>query len=268
MPETVNLGFAIGLPPKKAIEYFQAKGYTFSWDWHDTWQEAHAKAFTVAKVMRMDILQDIHDAVDKAISNGQTFAQFRDGLEPLLKAKGWWGKQMLGDGTGGAASVQLGSPRRLLTIYRTNLQTAYMAGRYKQQMEDVDNRPFWQYVAIMDDRTRPAHAALNGKIFQYDDPFWNNFYPPNGWNCRCRVRALSAKNVERRGLNIEDSSGRITDEARPLSQSSEIYKKVSVYKDPRTHERIATDVGWDYNPGKAAWYPDLDGYDYDVAKSG
>lgn len=264
---TPDLSYAFGLPPERAIEYLKSKGYTFSWDWQDTWQEAHAKAFTVAKAMRMDVLQDIRDMVQKSLDEGITFQQFRKELEPKLRAKGWWGRQMVGDGAGGAQEVQLGSPYRLETIYRTNLQTAYNAGRYKEDMENVDNRPFWQYVAVMDSRTRPSHAALNGKVFRYDDPFWDTHYPPLGFNCRCRVTALSDTNLNDRGLAVESSAGRITMREELVNKKTGELQPVAVYRDPLTGEKIATDAGWGYNSGKAAWFPELDRYDYAVAKT-
>jgi SPP1 gp7 family putative phage head morphogenesis protein len=274
---TPDLFYAIGLPPEKAIEFFKSKGYTFSWDWHDTWQEAHAKAFTVAKVMRMDILQDIRDMVQKSLDEGITFQQFRKELEPKLKAKGWWGRRMIMDehppispldkgGIKGGYEVQLGSPHRLKTIYQTNLQTAYNAGRWKEQMENVDNRPYLQYVAVMDSRTRPHHKILNGKVFRADDPFWDTHYPPLGFNCRCRVRALSDKNLKDRGLIVENSKGKLSEQEVLVSKKTGELRPVTVYRDPLTGEKIAPDVGFNYNPGKAAWQPDLDRYDYDVAK--
>lgn len=96
-------------------------------------QDAHAKAFAVAKVARLDILQDIRNAVDRALADGTTF-DIRDNLTPLLKAKGWWGRDPV-------TGAQMGSPHRLETIYRTNLQTAYMAGRHKDFRENADDRP-------------------------------------------------------------------------------------------------------------------------------
>ncbi|MCG6553950.1 MAG: hypothetical protein L7F77_16635, partial [Candidatus Magnetominusculus sp. LBB02] len=139
-PDNIDLSYAIGLTPKEAVAYFEQKGYKITWDWNEALREAHTRAFTVAKVLRMDVLQDIHDMVEKAISDGMTLKGFQDELEPLLKAKGWWGTQQIGT-EDGIKTVQLGSPRRLEIIYRTNLQTAYMAGRYKGMMTDVDNRP-------------------------------------------------------------------------------------------------------------------------------
>ena len=54
----VDLSYAFKLEPADAIAYFRQKGYAFSWRWQDVWQEAHAKAFTVAKAMKIDILHD------------------------------------------------------------------------------------------------------------------------------------------------------------------------------------------------------------------
>jgi SPP1 gp7 family putative phage head morphogenesis protein len=177
----IDLLYAIGLPPEEAIKYFQSKGYAFSWDWYDVWQEAHALAFTVAKAMRMDVLQTIRDEMQKVFDEGITLDQFRKDLEPRLKALGWWGKTMVADETG-AASVQLGSPWRLATIYNTNFQTGYSAGRWKTFMDNSADRPYGMYVAVLDSVTRPAHRALHGKVFPLDDPFWTYFGPPNGWN--------------------------------------------------------------------------------------
>jgi SPP1 gp7 family putative phage head morphogenesis protein len=250
MPD-VDLGFAIGLQPEKAIDYFRAKGYAFSWRWEEVWQEAHAKAFTVAKAMKLDLLQDIRGACEKTLTKGNTLGEFRKELEPALKAKGWWGKALDENGK----VVQLGSPHRLATIYRTNAQTAFMAGRYREQKEDAGSRPYWQYVAVMDRRTRPGHAALNGKAFRHDDPFWETHYPPLGWNCRCRVRALSQKNIKDRGLEAQSAEGNLTWEDRLISKSTGEMRPVSVFTDPKSGVRVATDPGWSYNPGKAWMEP-------------
>jgi len=261
MPDgQIDLAYALGLDPEKAIEYFKQKGYATTWDWYDLWQESHAKAFTVAKAMRMDILQDIRGMVQKALDEGITYQQFRKELEPRLKAKGWWGRVMVGDEQG-AQSIQLGSPWRLQTIYRTNTQTAYMAGRYRTMMENADNRPYWQYVAVLDSRTRPAHRALDGRVFRYDDPFWDTHYPPLGFNCRCRVRALSKADVQDRDLPVEDSEGKLVEMQTLVSKKTGELVPVTGYKtrDPITGRPIivAPDPGWNYNPGKARYQLDL-----------
>ena len=123
-----------------------------------------------------------------------------------------------------------------------------MAGRYKTQLGNVDDRPYWQYVAVMDRRTRPEHAELNERTFRYDDPFWNSFYPPNGWRCRCRVRALASDDLN--GIEADDSKGQLSEKMQLVSKKTGAMKPVTVYTDPLTNHKIAPDVGWSYNPGK------------------
>ena len=249
----VDLSAVFGLPPEKAIEYFQGKGYTLTWGWQDMWQEAHAKAFTVAKVMRTDILNDIRGALDEALNNGITLRDFEKKLTPVLQAKGWWGKtEHVNTLTGEISTAQLGSPRRLKTIYQTNLQTAYMAGRYKGMMENVGSHPYWQYVAVIDRRTRPMHRAMNGSIFRADDAFWDSHYPPNGLNCRCRVSAVSAYEVKRDGLQVQSSEGRMIDQEILMKDGSTTQVKALRIKVDGRDQLFAPDAGWSYNPGKAA----------------
>ncbi|MBF0461675.1 MAG: minor capsid protein [Magnetococcales bacterium] len=82
----------------------------------------------------------------------------------------------------------------------------YGLRQYKGLMQHPEGHPYWRYHAIMDSRTRPAHAALHGKIFRYDDPIWNFIFPPNGINCRCSITSLSDYNVKKEGLTVSDST--------------------------------------------------------------
>ena len=61
-----------------------------------------------------------------------------------------------------------------------------MAARWEGFMQDGD-RYNLQYRTQKDDKVRPEHAALDGVTLPPSDPFWEEFYPPNGWNCRCTV---------------------------------------------------------------------------------
>lgn len=265
MPEAVDLGFALRLAPRDAIAYFEAKGYAISWNWWNTYQEANATGFTVAKVVRSDVLESIRQGMQRALADGKTGRWFAQNLEPYLKLAGWWGKQIVVAPDGGAEVVQLGSPRRLDTIYRTNIQTAYNVGRYKKQMEMSDARPYWQYTAVMDTRTRPTHAALHGKTFPFDDPIWQTIYPPNGFNCRCRVRALSEADLDRYGLEVDSSAGHLTEEIADAGvdkRTGEIIRKpVTVWRgmDRLGNDAVfRTDAGWNYNPGAASYGRDAE----------
>jgi len=248
--QAVDLSYAIGLPPEKAIEYFSSKGYKTTYDWQSLWQDSQTKAFTVAGVARMDILQDIKGMIDKAMAEGMPLQEFKDSLIPRLQAKGW------------LSNSPEKMPYRLENMYRTNIQTAFMAGRYREMMENVKDRPYWQYVAVMDSRTRPAHSALNGKVFRYDDPFWKVHYPPNGFQCRCRVRSLSEQDVEARKLTVESGKDNMVWEER-LTVGG-YTKPTAAYVDPVTGKKLFTDPGWSYNPGEKFWKPYLRKYNKDI----
>ncbi|ECZ4468378.1 minor capsid protein [Salmonella enterica] len=251
----IDLGYAATLAPKETVAYFRAKGQHIGWNWYDTAVDVHARSFTVAKAARVDVLTTIQTEVERAISQGVSRQEFIDTLSPRLKKLGWWGKQVIVDSAGNAETVQLGSPRRLALIYNVNTRVAYNVGRYAHLMNSTDTHPFWQYVAVMDSRTRPSHAALNGLVFRYDDPFWKTHYPPNGWNCRCRVRALSQERMNALGLQATQGDKYLTT------------KKVQAAVDKATGEMIEMDVttfadgarvmtpdaGWSYNPGSAAF---------------
>lgn len=258
MAQAVDLAYAARLPPKEAVAYFRAKGHNITWNWYEQLTEAHARAFTVAKAVRLDVLNTIRDEVDRAVHDGITRQEFTRTLAPRLQKLGWWGKQIVVDTQGNAKEIELGSPRRLATIYNVNMRTAYNSGRYAQMMNNAEAYPFWQYVAVMDGRTRPAHAALNGMVFRYDDPFWQTHYPPNGWNCRCRVRALSAERMKALGLKVSYGASFVhthevdagIDEA-----TGEIFRTDSTTFD-NGRVKMTPDVGWSYNPGSAAFGTD------------
>lgn len=259
-----DLSYAIGLPPEKAIEYFVSKGLELTGDWRDLWQEQHNRAFTVARLARLDALKDLRDALDDALAGGTTEYQFIRDLTPVLQQKGWWGKaidpetgEVLESYDDRGAPVQWGSPRRLKLIYRQNLQSAYQAGRYQQQraLADSNSRPYWQYLAVRDSRSRPTHAALHGKVFRADDPVWDSIYPPNGFNCRCRVRALSARRLQAEGLTPETAElGSLEVPAGKLPDGSPDLRTVTTvtYTDPVSGRKklFHPDAGFDYNPGQ------------------
>lgn len=191
--------------PTEAIFHFRNKGHHVAFDWRDTDAAEHLRSFTVAKAMRLDVLQDIRAAADRALTEGLSFQQFQKDLEPLLRARGWWGRQPMTDPlTGETRIVQLGSPRRLRIIYDTNLRMAHAKGRWERIERVAETRPWLRYLAIQDARTRPEHMAWHGTVLRWDHPFWETHYPPNGWRCRCIVQQLSDDDLEDFGVEPSD----------------------------------------------------------------
>ncbi|WP_314878408.1 phage minor head protein [Haemophilus parahaemolyticus] len=263
-----NVAFKIGQTPEQAVEFLRqkkmlaAKVFT-----KDLKESALARAATIARLSSAEMTKDIYQSLETAMREGKPLHQWKKELVGEFERKGWLaghdkkiskgidGKLLADPKTG----EYFGTPRRLNTIYRVNMQAAYSAARYQRLRDNVDNRPYWQYSAVGDARTRPAHLALSGKIYRYDDPFWTTFYPPNGFNCRCTVIALSDRDLARRGIEeVGDSAEFLVEATRPADKFGNKEKTVG-FKLADGTVRIA-DKGFDYNVGRMSYKPNLDLY--------
>ncbi len=194
------------LPPKETIDFFSQKGYKIGFSWEHVWQQEHQAAFTVAKVMQLDILRDIRSGVDSALADGATFETFRKNLKPLLLEKGWWGKaEMIDPLTGESKLVQLGSTRRLRTIFDTNLRTSYSEGQWERIQSAKKNFPYLRYDANNSEHPRMQHSGWDNLVLPADDPFWQAHYPVKAWGCKCNVTQFNKKMLDQRGLKIGES---------------------------------------------------------------
>lgn len=253
-----DIAVCMRLPPEKIIEYLAKKEVFISWDWHDLWQEEHAGAKTIAKVTRLDILQDIYNALEKAAAEGKSGRWFRKELEPVLQAKGWWGRITdVNPDTGEEQEIQAGSPWRLDTIFRTNMSMVHSGGRWAEQIQNADDRPYGLYVAIRDSHTRPVHLLLDGTVLPLSHPFWQKYYPPNGWGCRCSVITLTAQEVKERGLFIGGLEGVLGEKMQMVSRNTGEMRPVATWT--VGGKTVSPDPGFSYNPG-VAFRPDLNKY--------
>lgn len=185
--------------PQSIIDYLKNKQLTLTYNHYELLKQAHDKAFTVAKVTRMDLLNDIHSSLIEAIKTGRNFEAWKKSIIPALEKKGWWGTQEIADPkTGELKEIVIGS-RRLKTIYDTNLRVAYQKHRYKEMMK-LPLSNYWMYRSALLENTRASHRKLHGSVFHRDHEFWQENYPPNDWNCKCTVTAHSKKDIDKRGL--------------------------------------------------------------------
>ncbi|MDX8382683.1 MAG: phage minor head protein [Ghiorsea sp.] len=188
------------LPFVEAIAWAKVQGIVLPDEFYgERIAQARANARTISGLAGVDQIQSIFDKLDKVLASGGTFETFKKAVR--------------------AGDVGLGLPtHRLELIFRNNIQSAYMAGRWQQVERNKDNRPYLQYSAINDGRTRPSHRKMHGFIARVDDKIWNVWTPLNGHRCRCTVRSLSEKQAK--ALGISDKA-----KGKP-------------------------DDGWDYNAGK------------------
>ena len=83
----------------------------------------------------------------------------------------------------------------LRTEYNHARATSTMAGKWQKFQNDKGALPYLQFDTVGDGRVRAAHQKLDGIIKPVDDEFWNTYYPPLDWNCRCSVRQLAVGEV-------------------------------------------------------------------------
>jgi len=223
------------LPMKEAQQFWRDKVPMSPGQFVRLSDEAKTRAFAVSGIVKGSELTTVFDAIQRAIDDGTTLADFKADCEAIFAKRGWVGQRAW----------------RIDNIFRTNIQTAYNVGRYRQMQEVKAARPYWQYSAVNDSRTRPTHRALHGKVFPADHPFWNTWYPPNGFRCRCGVVTLSKEDVASESLTVEsaDPTGKLIE---PI--------------DPGTGNRMPArplmpDQGFAFNPGKAVWSGVVDSAD-------
>lgn len=104
------------------------------------------------------------------------------------------------------------------TVYRTNLSTAYSAGRFDQaaRPEVAAVIGAFEYVTAKDSDVRRGreedsgenHMAAHGFIAATTDPIWDTTSPPSGYACRCSLRMVPRDELKSRGL--VEASGQIT----------------------------------------------------------
>jgi SPP1 gp7 family putative phage head morphogenesis protein len=139
-----------------------------------------ARAFTAARLDDLAQLRRIQELVAE-IPEGGDWRKIRNEIAAEI-----------GDVEGAKARAQL--------IMRVNGMEAYAVGRYAAAVEVSEAFPFWMYVTMADGKERAEHAALNGKVLPWDDPFWDTHYPPWDWGCRCMVIKMTASQAGEQGI--------------------------------------------------------------------
>ncbi|MGR3760902.1 phage portal protein family protein [Roseobacteraceae bacterium NS-SX3] len=213
----------------EAHEFMRQKVSLPTAAWTDTLHQAHDRAFAVAGADSVSLVEDIRQAMTRAMDGGGGLEAFRKSFDEIVERTGW--------------QYNGGRNWRTRVIYETNLRTMHQAGRLRQMRHPdvVKARPYWQYVHAETrepKQPREEHLAWDRKVFRHDDPIWEKIYPPNGWKCSCGVRTLSAAGLRRLGKTAPDEAPEL---------------KMRRHRDPATGEWTEVpegiDFGWGYQPG-------------------
>lgn len=182
MPSPVSLSF--GLPFDEAIAAARARKVLLPGEYYgQVARGARRVATTVSGLAGLDQAQAVIDSVRAALARGDSFGDW----QRAALSRGW--------------DLPAG---RLETIFRTNVQTAYAAGHWRQFQANKLRRPYLMWSAINDSRVRPAHLAMDGHIAPIDDVVWQVWTPPAGYNCRCSQISLTEEQAKARGYGRQD----------------------------------------------------------------
>ena len=210
---------------EEAVDYFKERVPVPPAQFYKLAAKYKGLAFTVSGYTSAQILGKFYEEILAALEEGNTLSEFQANMNEFLAAEGYEGV----------------TPFQADNIFRTNIQTAYNVGHY-EQMTDPDVlalRPYWQYQAVGDEHTRPSHLAMDGRVYPADDPFWDIWFPPNGFRCRCTVTSLSERQVREREIKVDHG----------LPRSAEL-------PDGR-YVNILPDPSFSTNPAKVRFEPDL-----------
>jgi SPP1 gp7 family putative phage head morphogenesis protein len=196
-------------------------------DFNDLARSLDAAATDRAIGMQDAMVRGILEAIEEALRNGTTADSFRQTFDDLAAAQGWKGDNSEG--------------WRSKLTFRVLTGQAMAAGRWQQIQRLKSTRPYLRYVTAGDHRVRDAHRQWHNVILDADDPWWQTHFPPNGFNCRCHVQQLSARDLVRYGLTVSDAAPPIETVIKYVRLKGGGQKAVEVPK--------GIDPGFAYNPG-------------------
>lgn len=76
------------------------------------------------------------------------------------------------------------------TEYLFTTESARAGKRWIGIWADRELFPLLEYVTVGDSHVRDSHKVLDGVIRPVTDAFWNTYYPPWSWRCRCTTKKL------------------------------------------------------------------------------
>ncbi len=207
----------------EAIEWFRQRVPMTRDDWDGLLEGARAKAFTVSHVAQVDTIAHAWTALDSALANGDTFEDFKSAIGDELEDS--WGSQVANP------------EHRLETIFRTNVQSAYGAGRYRQLNNPAvkRRRPYRRMNVLLDNQTSGICTKVAGVLLPADHPWWRGRIPPLHFNCRTTIDALTEAEALALGVT-------------------------------RSPPHVEAQDGFGHDPDVSSWEPDPDDYPEELGR--
>lgn len=145
---------------------------------------AGPRAWTIAGVTQLEVVQFVHDELERAIADGIPFEEWQKTVEPRLTEA--WGRR---------------DSARMQTVFINATQQSYNAGRWAQMTDPsvLSLRPYGLYDSVVDDRTSPFCRAWDGVILPLEEFAARGACPQTHHRCRASIRNIRKTDADRRG---------------------------------------------------------------------
>ena len=194
MDDYADISMDFGLTFEEAIEFAKGRLALTPQQFSRLSDDLKLHAFTIGRLAQLDMIGKVKDAYIRQLgSSGMS-------LEDFLRD------------VGRIDADQAGFAGYYSTVFRTNLQKDYNAGKAYQMMQDPPM--YLQFVGIDDERQSEICSVRTGVIRPYTDPWWDDNWPPLHFNCRSTVREIFAEEAEAMGLKVSPLPERV-EEDRP-----------------------------------------------------
>lgn len=77
--------------------------------------------------------------------------------------------------------------------YNRAVSSSQMAQKWAGFEANKADLPYLKYLTVRDSHVRDGHRQLDGTIKKVDSEFWDEYYPPLAYNCRCTVIQIDAQ---------------------------------------------------------------------------
>jgi SPP1 gp7 family putative phage head morphogenesis protein len=168
-----------------------------------------ANAFRMAGNVSEAVRGILQQELLNGVKSGKGVAEVRTSIWNRLVAKGMTSEEQVrgvetDEGINAAldalwVDTEAQAAAYLNTVARTNLFDAFNEGRFAEFTDPALGGfvEALEYSAVLDDRTTQLCQQLDGTVWNADSPNWDTFRPPNHFNCRSILVAVTQVDIAR-----------------------------------------------------------------------
>ena len=168
----------------EAVEWFAGRFPTTEETAAEIDGYAEQRAFKIAGVAQLEVVQQVHESLTDAIATGIPFEEWQRQIrDDLTKA---WGRP---------------DSHRIETIFRNANQQSYNAGRWRQMHHPdvVGLRPYGFFDGVVDSRQTDICRNWDGTILPLEEFAQRGACPQLHHRCRSNIRSITEREAKRRG---------------------------------------------------------------------